>query len=302
VDQQTPDIKSVVQEIVKREDWGSGNALAILISGDTASKSNARIAESHDGVPASAPVLHVQYYEETSTPSTTTTTTVQPTTTTSTTSTTVSPSTTTTERPVTTTTAPSTTTTTIPPTPTTLSIPVAARSDDAEEYLVDGRVDAGSSDLEMSFEKEGQIVGIRFANVTIPQEATVSSAYIQFTVDERGSGATVLTIRGEDVGNAATFVETNFDVSNRLNFRPTSAAATWSPADWNNVGEAGANQRTGDIKSVIQEIINRSDWASGNALVILVTGDTTSKSNSRIAESYDGVPVSAPVLHVEYLP
>jgi len=149
----------------------------------------------------------------------------------------------------------------------------------------------------MTFEKQGQIVGIRFANVMIPQGATLSSAYIQFTVDETGSGATTLTIQGENVANAATFMEANFDLSNRLHFRPTTAYVTWEPADWNNVGDARVNQRTADITSVIREIVNRDDWTSGNALAILISGDTTSKSNSRIAESYDGV-----ALHAEYLP
>jgi hypothetical protein len=197
---------------------------------------------------------------------------------------------------------PTTTTTTIPPTPLALAIPVAAGSDDAEEYLSNGQVDAGSSDLEMVFERREQVVGIRFANVTIPRGATVTNAYLQFTVDDTGSGATTLTVRGEDIGDAAPFVEADFDLSTRLNSRATTASVSWTPPDWNNVGDAGEGQSTSDISSVIQEIVDRSDWASGHALVILITGDTTSKSNSRIAESYDGVAASASVLHVEYLP
>jgi hypothetical protein len=45
---------------------------------------------------------------------------------------------------------------------------------------------------------------------------------------------------------------------------------------------------------VIQEIVNRSGWASGNALALIVTG-----TGERVAESYDGS--AAPELHIEYL-
>ena len=75
-----------------------------------------------------------------------------------------------------------------------------------------------------------------------------------------------------------------------------------TPPAWNNAGDAGADQETDDIASVIQEIVSHADWVSGNALAILITGDTTSRSDSRTAESYDGSVAGAPVLHVKYLP
>ena len=59
--------------------------------------------------------------------------------------------------------------------------------------------------------------------------------------------------------------------------------------------ETGSNQRTPPLTAVIQEIVNRSGWTSNNALVLLLTGTGT-----RIAESFNGVPGAAPLLHVEY--
>jgi hypothetical protein len=61
------------------------------------------------------------------------------------------------------------------------------------------------------------------------------------------------------------------------------------------VGEAGLDQRTPDIASVIQEIVSRPGWTSGNSLVVIITG-----TGERVAESYDGVAAAAPLLHVEY--
>ena len=46
---------------------------------------------------------------------------------------------------------------------------------------------------------------------------------------------------------------------------------------------------------MIQEIVHRAGWASGNALAILITG-----SGHRTAYSFDGSASDAPLLHIEY--
>ena len=69
----------------------------------------------------------------------------------------------------------------------------------------------------------------------------------------------------------------------------------WSPVPWTSVGDAGLEQRTPEIKSIIQEIVNRSSWVAGNALAIFITG-----SGERTAESYNGRAAAAPLLHVEF--
>ena len=56
LDQRTPNLAAVVQEIVAQPGWSSGNSLAIIITG-----SGRRTAEAEDGVPAAAPLLHVEY-------------------------------------------------------------------------------------------------------------------------------------------------------------------------------------------------------------------------------------------------
>jgi len=61
------------------------------------------------------------------------------------------------------------------------------------------------------------------------------------------------------------------------------------------VGEAGANQRTPELAGVVQEIVTRSDWASGNAMVFIITG-----TGHRTAESFEGKAAAAALLHVEY--
>ncbi len=66
-DQLTPDISSIVQEIIDQPGWAAGNAMAFGIapidlagSFDPTSEAN-RTAESWDGVAASAPLLQVNF-------------------------------------------------------------------------------------------------------------------------------------------------------------------------------------------------------------------------------------------------
>jgi parallel beta helix pectate lyase-like protein/K319-like protein len=167
---------------------------------------------------------------------------------------------------------------------------IAAASDDAEED-VGGGISSNTSDIELVFSATNQTVGLRFTNVTVPPGATITSAYIQFEADETQSEVTNLTLKGQAADNAATFTT----VSGNVSARPrTTAAASWSPVPWTLVGEAGVNQRTPELKTVIQEIVNRPGWASGNALAIIITG-----TGHRTARSFENVPAGAALLHIE---
>ncbi len=52
----SPDLSPIVHEIVNREGWSSGNALAFVITG-----TGRRTADAYDGDPALAPRLHITY-------------------------------------------------------------------------------------------------------------------------------------------------------------------------------------------------------------------------------------------------
>jgi hypothetical protein len=177
-----------------------------------------------------------------------------------------------------------------PSQPKLLEIRVSASSDDAEEKA-SGRVNLTSKDLNLVFDKGNQTVGLRFAGVTIPPGSTIVNAYIQFAADEATSVTTDLTLQGEASGNALTFSRATGDISSRERTSPVP----WSPLTWESVGEAGPYQKTPDIASIIQEIVTRDDWWSGNSVVIIITG-----TGERVAESYNGDQNGAPLLHVEY--
>ncbi len=174
-----------------------------------------------------------------------------------------------------------------------LEIRVSSNSDDGEESAA-GQTNINSSDLELVFDKSDQTVGIRFNGVTIPRGATIVDAWVQFTADETGSGPTTLVFRAEASDNAATFSNTSLNISSRPT---TSASTTWMPGAWTTVGQAGPDQRAGGLASLVQEVVARGGWSNGNSLVIIITG-----TGERVAEAHNGVPSSAPLLHIDYLP
>jgi acid phosphatase type 7 len=179
---------------------------------------------------------------------------------------------------------------TLDPSATVVDVRVASSLDDVEERGTLG-VNFDSSDLEMTLDKDVQTVGLHFAGLSIPKGATVTRAYLQFTTDEVNSEATSLTLVGEAADNAATFTTKLAGVSSKPK---TKAATTWAVPAWTVVGEAGANQRA-NVTSIVQEIVNRPQWAAGNAVNIIVTG-----TGKRVAVSFNGDPTKAALLHIEY--
>jgi hypothetical protein len=168
---------------------------------------------------------------------------------------------------------------------------ISASSDDAEEYS-SGVMYLNSSDLELVYSVGNQTVGMRFNGVNIPSSAIITNAYIQFKVDEAASVDTFLKIEAEAVDNATTFVNQDQNISSRSR---TVSHVDWNPMPWLTVGEASIDQQTPNIASVIQEVVDRPGWVSGNSLVLIISG-----SGERVVEAYEGDQAGAPLLHIEY--
>ncbi|OGJ65976.1 hypothetical protein A3F36_03135 [Candidatus Peribacteria bacterium RIFCSPHIGHO2_12_FULL_55_11] len=181
---------------------------------------------------------------------------------------------------------------------TSLAVRVSASTDDAEEEVAsDDPVYVQSTDLEMVQDYDpsrgNQLIGMRFQNIAVPVGAIISSASIQFTVtltDGNGNEATDLTFVGQNSDDAATFTT----AANNISTRPrTSATVTWSSVPTWTVH--GQTKDTPDIAPILQEIIDRSGWASGNDIVIMVEG-----TGRRPADSYNEGAGTAPLLSLTY--
>jgi hypothetical protein len=200
---ETPNLKAIVQELVDRPSWVSGNAMVFLIQG-----SGKRVTKSYEGQSGSAPLLHVEYNDGLDHE---------------------------------------------------LEIRIKQGSDDAEEKP-GLAVDIDDNTIEMVNDSVDQKIGLRFQNITIPQGAIITNAYIEFFPSLTNSEATTLTIHGEDLDNPPTFSTSIGNISNR---GKTLASASWSPSDWTGV----IQQRRIDIgKAVISELVkDRSiNWGYGN--------------------------------------
>jgi hypothetical protein len=174
-----------------------------------------------------------------------------------------------------------------------LDAQVAAGSDDAEEKA-SGSMSLTSSDLELVTDSSVQKVGIRFNALALPRGATILGAYLQFQADKSNLDATALTILGQAADNPGTFLTTKRDVSSRPR---TSASVPWAPPPWLLVGEAAAPQRTPDLSAIVQEIVNRAGWSSGQSMAFIITG-----TGKRTASSFEAGAAKAVKLHIEYSP
>ncbi len=165
----------------------------------------------------------------------------------------------------------------------TLTVTIEDDNDDVEEGESNGFMALTSSDLELcefdTWKGDGtnsqgyQTVGIRFNNISIPKSATILSATIQFTTDATGAEPIQMEIYCENVGNAAPYTEDAYNLTGRPK---TSVKAVWDIPEWENVGDAGDAQKTVDLAAVVQEIINRNDWAEGNSINFILVPTKTS--------------------------
>jgi DNA-binding beta-propeller fold protein YncE len=173
----------------------------------------------------------------------------------------------------------------------TVSIVLAAGGDDAEENVRTGAVNLTSSDLELAVagSARAQRIGLRF-RIALPRGARVTKATVQFRADEVSTGPASLSIRGQAADDAAPFRTAHRDVGSRA---VTASSVRWDPPPWPTADTDGVEQRTPNLAPIVREILGRNRWASGNAVVLIISG-----AGTRTAGSFDaGAP---PILHIVY--
>ncbi len=183
---------------------------------------------------------------------------------------------------------------------TTLNLQVGASGDDfrwneGNSYFTatDTAIDVGYQDGTTTRKN----AGFRFTNVTAPKNASIVSAK--------------LTLRSTSTPTSQTVVNLKIDAILATNpSAPTTyagaegATRTSAVVNWDNVGAwaASTNYDSPDITSVIQELVNQSGWASGNAMVIYLEDNGSSAVNgtTRQFQTYDNYAPNAPKLQIVY--
>lgn len=135
-----------------------------------------------------------------------------------------------------------------------------------------------------------QSIGLRFNEILIPQGATITGASLRVKAAESDVDSTSVTISGEDVGQSATFTESTNGISSRTK---TSASVGWTGiGSWS----AGSSYTSPSLTTIIQEIVNRSDWCGGNSLSLILDSAT----GHRVISAYENDQENAPQLNITY--
>lgn len=141
--------------------------------------------------------------------------------------------------------------------------------------------------------------GARFLNVTIANAATINSATFTFTAQATyNASPSVVSFlaSAEAVDDAATFGSG----TNRLG-TSQRARSTAVSAEWVQTSITVDTEYSISITSVIQEIINRAGWVSGNDIVIIIdTHANTTTGEWQDYNSYNGSTTKAPKLSIDY--
>ncbi len=172
-----------------------------------------------------------------------------------------------------------------------LILKVGASSDDAYQ-----KIDAtGYSETDIvvycrtgSAQRHG---GCRFTGVTIPQGATIDSAI--FAGYTNTDDDPHVDFYGDDVDDSITFDPTTNDIVGRTK---TTATVAWAA-----VG-VGENQYVDspDLKTIIQEIVDRGSWASGNALTLILWEDGDATTYRYQFDTWDATGTNEPKLTINY--
>lgn len=166
------------------------------------------------------------------------------------------------------------------------------------EEATNGNIYNNTGALDLVFDGEpnpwrgNQFVAMRFTGVSVPPGATIVSAHVQFTSrGNSGADPCSLLVSFEDADNAAALGWNPFNFSSRQQ----TGAVPWAPPLWPTANQSGAAQRTPNLAGILQAVIDRPGWATGNSVVAFVEG-----AGRRSSWSWDQDPARAARLCVAY--
>ena len=148
----------------------------------------------------------------------------------------------------------------------------------------------------------GVTQALRFTNVTIPVGATITSARLTVYTNANMGGASSndkVRVRGEAADNPAA-ISSSSDAQTRY------ANLTTASVDWY-VWEAngpitGADQPvlSPSLNTVVQELVDRVGWASGNAMLFFAHDLGTYDNSLAMRSYYNGASGTYPRLEVSW--
>lgn len=149
--------------------------------------------------------------------------------------------------------------------------------DDAVQNMTTGavRIDSQSLDTDSLDNGTGQSqsIGLRFIDVNVPANARIVSAAIKLTTNRDITSDMQFGISVEQTDSAQPFAS----IANELGARSWSGETSWNS---NVYAAADETVYTSDLKTLIEQTVNRVGWSKGNAMAFRLTPNQPGRSRS----------------------
>jgi hypothetical protein len=174
----------------------------------------------------------------------------------------------------------------------TITIQIGSGDNDVNE--VNNQLDASNATLWIgnAGNTSTSYAGLRFTNIAIPKGAKIKSAHLEFYSTQSQWLQIDLQTAAETSDNSAAF-----SASSRPSQRPRTAVVNyganvnWGANTWYSLNEIG---------SVVQTIVNRSGWKSGNSLTLILKGSGSGIWGRKFVRSYESGASFAARLVITY--
>ena len=165
--------------------------------------------------------------------------------------------------------------------------------DDGTKVLTWAAPPTGSNLFVGSYWYGDCLTAVRFTNVTIQQGATITSAKLTFVAYATDTSDVKAKVYGIDEDNTATFHPN----------APGGRARTSASRDWDLNGiTLNSSYDATNLTAIVQEIVDRGGWSTGNAMGFLIDDDgSASPSTYHEFYEYDGDSAKAAFLTIEYV-
>jgi pectate lyase len=169
----------------------------------------------------------------------------------------------------------------------TYHVAIRADADDAREYVT------GPTKLAERYlvTGKGNTLGFRFGDVPVPRRAVVESAVLRLFAAGSATRSVALRYAAEATGSSSPFSAVPWDLTRRPR---TAATVDHVPGPWT----LNAYNATPDLTRLVQEVVNRADWAPGNSLSLFIL-DRGSLS-TRLVTGFGTAPAAAPTLEIRF--
>lgn len=132
----------------------------------------------------------------------------------------------------------------------------------------------------------------RFLNITIPNSTTIDTAFLTLVADNANSDTGDTEIKAVDEDNCAAWSQIE---------RPSQRLKTLAMTEWANPTQNGGDViETPDFASVIQEVVDRTGWASGNNIGIICINKITGVEVLKYYAAYEHVSYDPVELTITY--